>query len=625
MHRLCKYTILCFLFISVFGNKLGAADHAKEMELYDVKFYFFDLCVSNDIPGVDGSVALDIQVLSDELDSIVLQLVDSAIIDSILVNQINTHYLHSNDFIRIPVEGTSAGDMLTVRVYYHLMDISEPNNRGISTYRSSDGRSLAWSLSEPFYAKKWFPCKQILTDKADSSYLFFTVRDSLMVGSNGLLRNKVPLDSGWVRYEWVTTYPMAYYLPSFAVADYLDYSFYAKLNAGDSVLIQNFIPDDSSYLALNKEAIDATAKIIEVFSSAFGLYPFLKEKYGHCVAPLGGGMEHQTMTTIDNFDFELVAHELAHQWFGDYVTCNDWQDIWINEGFASYAELIAIEAIKPAERNDWLLDAYSLSISENGGSVYIPEVDSANDDRIFDYRLTYRKGAYLLHMIRHQLNDDSIFFAVLRKFIATYGNETAGAIEFRNILEELSGRSFETFFNQWYYGEGHPVFSIRWEHSNDSLKIYLSQHGSSPLITPFFNVIVDFKISYFGGDTLVKFYQDQSEMVYSIPFNKKVYKISLDNENWILKEILSTKRILTDDSVRFSIFPNPANDVVYVENVDIGLSFNVEIYDSKGVLFHKATTAEVFMQIDLENFLKGVYQVVVSRKNHQEFFQLVKL
>ncbi len=103
------------------------------------------------------------------------------------------------------------------------------------------------------------------------------------------------------------------------------------------------------YFKQNKAAIDKTGDLILLYSDLFGDYPFANEKYGHCVAPFGGGMEHQTMTTLVNFSFLLVAHELAHQWFGDFVTCSTWQDIWINEGFASYAEYLANQYLKSQE------------------------------------------------------------------------------------------------------------------------------------------------------------------------------------------------------------------------------------------------------------------------------------
>ena len=202
----------------------------------------------------------------------------------------------------------------------------------------------------------------------------------------------------------------------------------------------------------------------------FGTYPFISEKYGHCVAPLGGGMEHQTMTTLANFNFLLVAHELAHQWFGDYVTCGSWQDIWINEGFASYAEYIACQYLQSQTNADlWMADAQTYVKSETDGSVFVPEAFSTDEERIFDYRLSYKKGAAIIHMIRGELQNDSLFFSILRDYLDRYKNDVATGEDFKEVLEEKSGRDFTAFFNQWFYGEGYPSITVNWKHEQDTL------------------------------------------------------------------------------------------------------------------------------------------------------------
>jgi len=605
---------------------ISAGNYTGSMAAYDVKFYFLDLHVTNMAAKIEGRVGVYVKLLS-ITDSLVLELVDEACVDSIHLNKNIVPFIHSNDYIRIKLADTLApGDLLDIDVFYSLTDASAPNDRGISTRKLPDGKSLTWSLSEPFYSKNWFPCKQVLSDKADSAYMFFTAADSLLVGSNGVLRDIVPLDSNQVRFEWVTKYPLAFYLPSFAVADYFDYSFKAKIEGYDSVLVQNYIPDDSSFLAKNRADINTTAPLITLFSEKFGPYPFRNEKYGHCIAPIGGGMEHQTMTTLENFDFILVAHELAHQWFGDYMTCSNWQDIWINEGFASYAEFIAVESIKSAdEKKEWLNDAFSLSMSEPDGSVHVPDQDSVNDDRIFDYRLTYRKGAYIIHMIRHELQNDSLFFLVLKTSLQRYANSTVTAENFKSILEEISQQSFETFFNQWYFGEGYPILSIKWTQVNDSLKIFLDQQVSCPSRTPFFEFPIDFRVFYLNGDTSITLRQSIPEMVCAIPFDKRIYKISPDPDNWILKEIRSVERILENDSVRFSVFPNPASDIFYVENIDFGLPFTARIFDSNGIQLYEEESAEAFLQIPISTLTKGVYQVVITREKHKEIFKLARL
>src|SRR5690606_34514429 len=132
-----------------------------------------------------------------------------------------------------------------------------------------------------------------------------------------------------------------------------------------------------------------TADFIELFSGLYGMYPFADEKYGHCMAPISGGMEHQTMTTQGFFEKSLTAHELAHQWWGDYVTCGTWANIWINEGFASYSEYLMLQNLFPSQAAGDMQQRHTNIMSQAGGSVWV--ADSTDESAIFDSRLVYNK------------------------------------------------------------------------------------------------------------------------------------------------------------------------------------------------------------------------------------------
>ncbi len=236
-----------------------------------------------------------------------------------------------------------------------------------------------------------------------------------MAGSQGLLTNVSVLDNNQLRYEWKSNYPIAYYLISFAVSDYQEYNIYAKPEGleNDSILVQNFIYNHPNYLNSYKTNIDATAPMIELFSDLYAMYPFKDEKYGHCITQLGGGMEHQTMSTMGGFSFGLVAHELGHMWFGDNVTCATWSDIWVNEGFATYTDYLANEKlISWNAGQNFMISTQNNVMSQSGGSVYVPPSEATPDNiwRIFSGRLSYDKGAAIIHVLRHELNDDDLFF-----------------------------------------------------------------------------------------------------------------------------------------------------------------------------------------------------------------------
>ena len=354
-------------------SKVSPGELIEALQDYDVKYYHLDLEADNTSTFIKGSTEIGAVSNVASLNSFVVELINDLTVDSVLTGSTLLSHTHSSDLITVNMgSAVPAGEFFRVKIFYHGTVPEEGFFSGMTSDIDIDwGNSVTWTLSEPFNAKDWFPCKQDLQDKADSVMIDITVPDNLMAGSNGKLVNTIPVEGGKTRYEWRSYYPTDYYLISISVADYQDYSIYAHpAGLDDSILIQNFIYYQISYLEQNKELIDETATLIELFSDLFSLYPFANEKYGHCVAPMGGAMEHQTMTTIDNFSFYLVAHELGHQWFGDNVTCATWQDIWINEGFASYTEYLAYQNLVSQDYADgWMDSAHDWEMSLPDGSV----------------------------------------------------------------------------------------------------------------------------------------------------------------------------------------------------------------------------------------------------------------
>ncbi|MCK4751346.1 MAG: hypothetical protein KAT15_30015, partial [Bacteroidales bacterium] len=318
---------------------LNAHTHVQDSGLlrYDVRHYGISLEVNDTSTFISGYTDVMAKAL-EQIVELVFELNIGLEVDSIFLGEDEiVSYTHSKDLIKfMPDIPVGKGSLFRTRVYYHGISGQNSFLPGISNRTDGQwGSRVTYTLSEPFRALDWFVCKQVLTDKADSADIFITVTNNLKAGSNGILAGIEELPGNKIRYHWRSRYPIAYYLLSLSVSEYMDYSFYAKpAFLTDSILVQNYIYDVPGYLEQNKENIDATADMIELYSGLFTPYPFRAEKYGHCLAPVGGGMEHQTMTTLSSFRFNLVAHELTHQWFGDNVTCASWQDIWINEGFA---------------------------------------------------------------------------------------------------------------------------------------------------------------------------------------------------------------------------------------------------------------------------------------------------
>jgi aminopeptidase N len=595
------------------------SDHDPRMDRYDIKFYKIDLEVTDTSTYLEGSCSILVQVLDNPVSELVFDLLSALTVDSVMVNGTFAEFTHTNNQL-IVVSASEIGiqQKVLVTVFYSGLGIQDKWISGIyNTRQDVWNKRITWTLSEPFAALNWFPCKQVLADKADSAYIFLTTDRSLKAGSNGRLENTVKLSGNRVRYEWKTRYPIAYYLISYAVSDYYDYSFYVKLpGRDDSLLVQNYIYDTLPYLEQNKSDIDQTSKMISLYSGLFGIYPFASEKYGHCVAPLGGGMEHQTMTTLANFSFLLVAHELAHQWFGDYVTCGSWQDIWVNEGFASYAEYIACQYLQSQINADlWMADAHTYVKSETGGSVYVPDAYATNEERIFDYRLSYKKGAAIMHMIRGELQNDSLFFSILKDYLVRYKNDVAKGGDFKKVLEEKSGRDFTVFFNQWYYGEGYPSITVKWKHEQDTLYLYAFLTASTA-VTPVFDLRTGYKITSYYGDTIIYRRHQANYDEWKLYLPGKIENISVDPEKYLLLAVKGVIDITKYPAEKkLIVAPNPAENRINIFYPDTHKETKIYLVDSAGKILFRGQTNSFPYALNLANYASGSYIVLLEDEN----------
>ena len=589
---------------------------------YDVHFYFLDVSMDNLSIDITGSVQIDITKTNPDAGSIDLDFDDAMTVDAVRVDGSSSSFTHSNDIINIPFPGKGEQNY-SIEIDFH-------GTPPYGMYNSNDpdwNTRATYSLSEPFDAMGWFPVKQDLTDKADSSWVFVTVPDHLMAGSNGLLSGVVSNGDGTETYQWKSSFPIDYYLISLAIGEYMDASIYAHPEQiEDSILIQNYVYNVDGYLDANEWSMNQTIPIMEVFCDAFGIYPHYQEKYGHCVVEFGGGMEHQTMTTIRDFGFSLVAHELGHSWFGNHITCASWQDIWINEGFAVYSEIIADEALRTeAEQWDHLRgNMYQAKIYDDG-SVYVPFDEAGSSSRIFDYYLTYKKGGMLVHMIRYLINDDEVFFNVLHEHLAVYGGSVATGEDFREVLEDVSGLDFESFFYQWYYGEGYPSYYTEWYQHDGRVYIETSETTSSDATT-LFTIPLEYRLYFTDGDSLTV-RLDQNELVvdHEIEESREVESISLDPDLWVICNTSVQKIVSADDlSLEYSVSPNPSHGVFKLSYRQAD-NLSYTLYNTKGHIISRGEIPGQQYEFDLHSFPSGMYVLELSSGNEICHEKLIKL
>lgn len=569
----------------------GTVADARE-ENYDVKYVKLDLALTNNDASISGN-AFTQAITTTAMSNYVFELTADLTIDSVKVNGQIRAFTHPGEIgVAALTASIPANTSFNAQVFYHgtIANGSGFFDRGLrNVYSGAAQRQYTFTLGEAYTVKDWWPCKQALQDKIDSSDVWVTVPDTLKAGSNGLLQQITTLSGSRKRYEWKNRNPIDYYLISASVGNYIDYSYYMHFdNSTDSMLMQNYMYPNA--LAQRKAVLDSTALMINYFSTLFGRYPFWKEKYGHCQAPLSGGEEHQTMTTLGVFDNEVVPHELAHQWFGDHVTCATWKDIWLNEGFASYAEYLHVQHFNGATAAKDKIAAvhydamheFNTPAADPSGTVYVD--DTTSEDRIFSSRLTYNRGSSVIHTLRFEANNDTLFFNLLRTYQQQYANGTATTEQFKNLAAQQYGRNMDTFFTQWIYNSGWPIYNATWNQSNGVAFIRLNQNSTGSQNV--YSTPLEIKLSGPQGDTTVRLYVHNAVSSYSISWSKPVTGIVIDPNDWLLDEpgsiardnTLSLHSLAKNEA---TIYPNPVHDFLNLKGVNKGL---LQITDVTGKL-----------------------------------------
>lgn len=530
---------------------------------YDLKYYRFDIKVDPLTNYISGSVTPRYLVTKDNTNEIYFDFNSVMIVDSVryhgqmLPSSFSSQYELKIDLPQAMVKG----DIDSIKIWYR----GNPTTSGFGSFEigsqyCDQSKKLLWTLSEPYGARDWWPTKQSLNDKIDSIDMFVTTPKGYKVGSNGLLISVEDMGDQLV-HHWKHNYPEPAYLIAIAVSDYNEYIDWVPLENGDSLKVLEYVfPCNIDYAKQNTPNI---IPIIQFYIKLFGEYPFSKEKYGHAQFGWGGGMEHSTMTFISSFGHSLMAHELAHQWFGDKITCGSWQDIWLNEGFATYLEGLTYDFGRdPSSWNNWKGNNQSRALSQPDGSVFVDDTTSVG--RIFSGSLSYSKGAYLLHMLRWKLGDDN-FFQALRNYITDPKLEYnyARTTDLQKHLEIQSGMDLNEFFNDWFYGKGYPTYSFDWWHQTDGkvvVKVLQTQSNSS---VDFFEMPVPIQLKGEGKDTIVVMDNTVNEETFTFDVDFKVDQLVLDPDKWLCAKQSQINYLKIDSPINsnsFAVFPNPATD-----------------------------------------------------------------
>ncbi len=531
----------------------------------------------------------------------------------------------SSDVLQIFFPVTiNAGQKDSVSIFYQ----GNPPNTGYGSFNQTthSGVPVIWTLSEPYSAKDWWPCRNGIDDKADSIDIIISCPILYRASSNGMLFNET--DNGITRTAFYKhRYPIATYLVAFAVTNFSVLRDSVQLGPVNLPMITYCYPESESIFQLNTyRVLDA----MKLFHQYFGDYPFIKEKYGHTQFSWGGGMEHQTNSFIITTNENLMAHELAHQWFGNKVTCGSWQDIWLNEGFASYLSYFYFEKKDPAGHLNRLKNLGTSITNSPGGSVWVN--DTANIYRIFDGRLSYGKGAYLLHMLRWVLGD-SVFFRGLKQYVEdpklAYG--FARTDDLKRNLEQVSKKNLTEFFNDWFTGEGYPSYIVNWsQNKNNWAKIKISQVTSHQSVS-FFEMPVALKFIKGAQQKTVVVNNSKNNEIFWEDIGFTADTVIIDPEYWVLsKNNVSIKgEPISVLSNEIKLYPVPAISILTAEIRNPSeKKLNIQVFSASGQLISDrqiATTGrDEEIHLNISSLPAAVYLIRFVAGNLKETHRFIK-
>lgn len=536
---------------------------------FDVIYYRYNVNLDPDSNFTRAANNCRIRILDTSLTTIELNFTNSTShgnqVDSVQLNGNTVSFTHTNHMLRIPVtQQLTLNQIIDINIYYTIGPEPFCNNCSFS-WDSENGNDLIWTMSQPYDARDWWPCKDYPYDKIDSMEALITVPDHLVVASNGKLIAERNNGDGTKTYHWNESYPIATYLFSLSIYPFFYWEDeYVSAN-NDTVPITFYTFNDTNnsspyYLVTNYKK---TKPMMYAFVDMFGEYPFLGEKYGHAEWGLGYGMEHQTLTSMGDPTTRRVAHELAHMWWGDMITLNSYHHMWLNEGFARYAEALWQEHVGGVNAYQSTIASYEYYGS---GTIYVE--DPVNDN-VFHFGLEYNKGAWVMHMLRRVLGD-STFFACLQAYGAhpDHRFKTATTEQFRDICESVSDQDLEQYFQQWIYGSHFPVYTINWQQINDSVQVNINQVQTTGTV---FEMPIDLRMicSNTFYVTTVQNRMINEQYMLPLPPGNDINNIILDPDNWILNEV---NYLHTNDETNepgqfkvVSVYPNPFNPTLHID------------------------------------------------------------
>lgn len=550
---------------------------------YDITYHKLEFTVNPNNKFISGKITTTFTALAN-MNSITFDFANTLTTSAVKKGTTNLTFTeNTNNELIINLPTTQlAGTSATIEVTYS----GTPPNNGFGSFEQTthNGSPIIWTLSEPFGARDWWPCKQDLNDKIDSIDVYITAPSQYVSVSNGIETTPPVISGANKTTHFHHGYPIPAYLICMAVTNYSVYT-QTGGTAPNTYPIINYIYPER--LAQVQSQLDETPAILDLFENLFEVYPFHNEKYGHAQFGWGGGMEHTTVSFMVNFSRQLIAHEMAHQWFGDKVTCGSWKDIWLNEGFATYLATLVIENF---DGNDAFVtekeDMINNITSTPNGNLYLTDAQATNVNRIFSSQLSYDKGGMVLEMLRFKMGD-AMFFQALKNYLAdpNLAYKYAVTTDLQGHLEAVYGQSLTEFFNDWVYNQGYPTYSITAQNWGTGQAKFVVNQTQSDASVSYFEMPVPVRVYGAAGqeaDLVLNNTVNGEEFIMNVPF--AITSVVFDPD----KHLISRNSMITLGNQNFeldkaiALYPNPSSEELHIQ-MPSGTSLeNVIIYNSLG-------------------------------------------